>query len=151
MRTALVYWIVTLLIAWPAAARTPAEDEVRAAFARFVEVQNAHDTKALESLLADSPQFLWITRGVAIWGRAAALQRFAKLHEGTWRLEPEEALLRVVPIGEGVAQLYVPVTFTTGAQGEAPQRTRVFLNQVLVKTNGAWGVMSIFPVPAPAY
>ena len=150
MRTALVYWIVTLLIAWPAAARAPAEDEVRAAFARFVEVQNAHDTKALESLLADSPQFLWITRGVAIWGRAAALQRFAKLHEGTWRLEPEEALLRVVPIGEGVAQLYVPVTFTTGAPGEAPQRTRVFLNQVLVKTNGAWRVMSIFPVPAPA-
>ena len=150
MRTALGYWIVTLLIAWPAAARAPAEDEVRAAFARFVEVQNAHDTKALESLLADSPQFLWITRGVAIWGRAAALQRFAKLHEGTWRLEPEEALLRVVPIGEGVAQLYVPVTFTTGAPGEAPQRTRVFLNQVLVKTNGAWRVMSIFPVPAPA-
>jgi len=55
-----------------------------------------------------------------------------------------------VPIGEGVAQLYVPVTFTTGAPGEAPQRTRVFLNQVLVKTNGAWRVMSIFPVPAPA-
>ena len=150
MRTALVSWIVALFIACPTAAKAAPEDEVRAAFARFVEVQNAHDTKALESLLADSPDFLWITRGLTIWGRAAALQRFAKLHEGTWRLEPEVAGLRVVPVAEGVAQLHVPVTFTTGAPGEAPQRTRIFLNQVLVKMNGAWRVMSIFPIPAPA-
>jgi hypothetical protein len=42
-------------------------------------VQNAHDAKTQGTLLADSPQFLWITRGTAVWGRGAALQRFAKL------------------------------------------------------------------------
>lgn len=126
------------------------EDEVRAAFDRFVQVQNAHDTRALDALLADSPQFLWITRGMTIWGKEAAMKRFAALHEGTWKLDPELAALRVTPMSEGVAQLHVPVTFTTGAAGQPPQATRMFLNQVLVKSGGEWRVMSIFPVPAPA-
>jgi hypothetical protein len=125
------------------------EDEVRATFERFVQVQNAHDTKALDEMLADSPQFLWITRGTAIWGKEAAMKRFALLHEGTWKLDPDLAAMRVVPMGEGVAQLHVPVIFTTGAAGAPPQTTRMFLNQVLVKGGGAWRVMSIFPVPAP--
>ena len=143
-------WAFILLLASAGGSFASTEDEVRSAFGRFVEVQNAHDTKALEGLLADAPQFLWITRGTAIWGREAALQRFAKLHEGTWKLEPEDAGLRVVPISDTVAELHVPVNFTIGAPGATPQRTRFFLNQVLVKSNGAWRVVSIFPIPAPS-
>jgi hypothetical protein len=65
------------------------EDEVRSTFDRFVAAQNAHDVKAVESLLIGSPQFLWITRGTAIWGADVAHKRFASLYEGTWRLDPE--------------------------------------------------------------
>jgi ketosteroid isomerase-like protein len=126
------------------------EDEVRAAFDRFVQVQNAHDAKALEALLADSPQFLWITRGAAVWGRDAALQRFARNYEGTWRLDPEPASVRVAPISNDVAQLHAAVQFTVGAPGQPAQVTRFLLNQVLVKSGGAWRVISIFPIPAPA-
>lgn len=126
------------------------EDELRAFFDRFVQVQNAHDAKALETLLADSPRFLWITRGTAVWGREAALQRFAKLYEGTWRLDPDPASVRVMPISDGVAQLHATVQFTVGAPNQPPQVTRFLLNQVLVKSDGAWRVMSIFPIPAPA-
>lgn len=126
------------------------EDEVRAVFDRFVQVQNAHDAKVLETLLADSPQFLWITRGTAVWGRDAALQRFAKLYEGTWRLDPDPASVRVTSISDGVAQLHAAVQFTVGAPGQPPQVTRFLLNQVLVKSGGTWRVMSIFPIPAPA-
>ncbi len=133
-----------------ATARASTEDEVRAAFDRFVQVQNSHDMKALEALLADSPQFLWITRGTAVWGRDAALQRFAKLYEGTWRLEPDTASVRVVSISDSVAQVYAAVQFTIGTPGQPPQATRFLLNQVLVKSGGAWRVMSIFPIPAPA-
>ena len=131
-------------------ARASTEDEVRATFDRFVQVQNAHDTKALEALLADSPQFLWITRGTVVWGRDAALQRFAKLHEGTWRLDPEPTSVRVVPISGDVAQLHATVQFTIGAPGQPAQVTRTLLNQVLVKSGGAWRVMSIFPINVPA-
>ena len=126
------------------------EDEVRAFFSRFVQIQNAHDAKALEELLSDSPQFLWITRGAPIWGREAALQRWAKLYEGTWHLEPDPASVRVTLLSEGAAQLHAVVKFTTGAPNQPPQVTRFFLNQVLVKSGGAWRVMSIFPIPAPA-
>ena len=136
-------------LAWAGATWAATDDEVRATFERFVQVQNAHDAKALEGLLADSPRFLWITRGTVVWGREAALQRFSKLYEGTWRLDPEYGSLQVLPVSDTVAQLHVPVQFTTGAAGQPAQVTRIFLNQVLVKSTGTWRVISIFPVPAP--
>jgi hypothetical protein len=55
------------------------EDEVRSTFDRFVNAQNSHDVKTVESLLLGSPDFLWITRGAPLWGQDAALKRFASL------------------------------------------------------------------------
>jgi len=49
------------------------EDEIRSTFERFVTAQNAHDIKAVESLLLASPDFLWITRGAPVWGQDARL------------------------------------------------------------------------------
>lgn len=149
-RRALVAAALVTPLATALPARAAPEDEVRAAFEQFVSAQNAHDIKALEGLLAPSPQFLWITRGMVIWGRDAALQRFAKLHEGTWRLDPEVAALRIVRLADDVAQLHVPIVFTTGDAGQPPARSRLFINQVLVRSGGAWRVASIFPIPAPA-
>ena len=74
------------------------EDEARATFERFVAAQNAHDVKAVESLLLNSPDFLWITRGKPVWGPDAALKRFAMLYEGTWKLEPGSANRKVIMI-----------------------------------------------------
>ena len=126
------------------------EDEVKAAFDRFVAVQNAHDINAVKALLLDSPNFLWITRGTPVWGTEAALKRFAALYAGTWRLEPESSSLKVIMIADGVAQIYVPIMFTIGAPGQAPQQMRFLMNQVLAKTPGGWKVSTILPIPAPA-
>jgi hypothetical protein len=145
---ALQIFLSALLLNASAAFAAP-EDEVRAAFERFVQVQNAHDTATLRQLLVDSPDFLWITRGNVVWGHEAAMKRFTGLHAGTWKLEPELASLRVTMMGDGVAQLHVPVMFTVGSKGQAPEMLKMFLNQVLVKKGSAWQVMSIFPLPAP--
>jgi ketosteroid isomerase-like protein len=126
------------------------EDEVRAAFDRFVAAQNAHDIKAVESLLLGSPNFLWITRGTPVWGHDAALKRFTALYDGTWRLDPEPSGLKITMIGDGVAQIYVPIIFTIGAAGQPPQQTKFLMNQVLVKTLGGWRVSSILPIATPA-
>jgi ketosteroid isomerase-like protein len=126
------------------------EDEVRATFDRFVAAQNAHDIKAVESLLLNSPDFLWITRGTPVWGADTAIKRFAALYQGTWRLDPEPATLKVTMIGDSVAQVYVPIMFTIGAPGQSPQQTRFLMNQVLVQTQSGWRVSSILPIPAPA-
>ena len=119
-------------------------------FDRFVTAQNAHDIKAVESLLLGSPNFLWITRGTPVWGADAALKRFATLYEGTWRLEPECSGLKVAMIADGAAQVYVPIVFTIGTAGQQPQPTRFLMNMVLVRTANAWRVSSILPIPAPA-
>lgn len=126
------------------------EDDVKATFERFVAAQNAHDVRAVSETLHDSPNFLWITRGAAIWGREAALKRFESLYQGTWRLEPEASALKVMLIGETTAQIFVPIMFTIGAPGQPAQPARFLMNQILVKTPGGWRVSSILPIPAPA-
>jgi ketosteroid isomerase-like protein len=126
------------------------EDEVRAIFDRFVAAQNAHDVTAVESLLLSSPHFLWITRGTPVWGPDAAVKRFASLYEGTWRLDPEPSGLKVMMIGDGAAQIYMPINFTIGAPGQQPQSMRFLMNMVLARTPGGWKVSSILPIPAPA-
>jgi ketosteroid isomerase-like protein len=141
--------LMTLILTIKPAIAAP-EDEVRATFDRFVVAQNAHDIKAVESLLLRSPDFLWITRGTPVWGHDAALKRFGALYDGTWRLDPESSALKITMIGEGVAQIYVPILFTIGAAGQPPQQTRFLMNQVLVKTSDGWRVSSVLPIPAPA-
>ena len=131
------------------AVATP-EDEVRSTFDRFVIAQNTHDIKAVESLLLGSPDFLWVTRGAPVWGQDAALKRFAALYEGTWRLDAELTSLKVIMIGGGVAQVYVPIMFTIGAAGQPPQQAKFLMNLVLVKTQAGWKVSSILPIPVPA-
>ncbi len=126
------------------------EDEVRAVIDRFVTAQNAHDLAVVGELLWDSPQFLWITRGAPIWGRQPAIARFEALYRGTWRLEPALSDLRITLVADGVAQIYVPITFTIGAPGQEAQKTRFLMNQVLLKTPTGWKVASILPIPAPA-
>jgi len=90
------------------------------------------------------------TRGTPIWGREAALKRFKALYEGTWQLAPETAALKVVMLGDNAAQLFVPIVFSVGAPGQAPQTTRFLMNQVFVKLPAGWKVSAILPIPVPA-
>lgn len=137
-----------LLAALPVAAQSPSA-EIRKGFEAFVAAQNAHDAKALEPLLLDSDQFLWITRGAAIWGRPEALRRFEALYKGTWHLEPDYGAFRVVFTRGDAAQLFVPVRFTLGPAGQPPQEVPFLLNQTLVRSGGRWRVASILPIPVP--
>lgn len=131
------------------AGAAPVDAEVRALFERFVVAQNAHDAAAVEALLWNSPDFLWITRGTPIWGRTAAMERFRALYAGTWRLEPDMAQFRVVALGPGTAQIFVPVLFTIGAAGQPAQPSRFLMNQTLRREGDTWRVASILPIPLP--
>ena len=123
--------------------------EARVLFERFVAAQNAHDAAAVEALLWNSPDFLWITRGTAIWGREAAMERFRALYQGTRRLEPDMAQFRAVALGPEAAQIFVPVLFTIGAAGQPAQPARFLMNQTLRREGDAWRVASILPIPLP--
>ena len=84
------------------------------------------------------------------WGADAALDRFASLYEGAWRLEPDDTGLKVMMIAEGAAQIFVPIDFTIGAPGELPQQTLFLMNVVLTETANGWKISGILPIPAPA-
>ena len=145
--------IIAALVAISALSSTSAtgapEDDVRATFDRFVAAQNAHDVNGVRELLLDSPNFLWITRGTPIWGRDAAMKRFESLYQGTWKLTPDSAGLKVVLLSDGIAQLYVPIMFNIGAPGQPATDAPNLMNQTLVKTAAGWRVASILPIPLP--
>jgi ketosteroid isomerase-like protein len=141
--------LLCAVLALPQLAIAGTEDEVRSVFNAFVAGQNAHDLKAVSNTLRDSENLLWVTRGVAIWGRPAALKRFETLYQGTWKLEPEAGALKVVMLSPDTAQVFVPIVFTMGAPGQTAQTTRVLMNQVLVKTAAGWRISSILPIPVP--
>jgi ketosteroid isomerase-like protein len=125
------------------------EQEVRSTFERFVSAQNAHDIRAVKDLLWDGAGFLWVTRGTAIWGRDASLQRFEANHAGTWKLEPDLGQLRVTVLDGSIAQLFVPLVVTAGPPGQPAQATAFHMNPVLVRTAGIWRIASILPIPVP--
>jgi uncharacterized protein (TIGR02246 family) len=125
--------ISLMLLSVAAVARAGTEDEVKALFTKFVAAQNAHDVKAVGELLQDSPQFLWITRGMPIWGRDAALKRFESLYQGTWSLDPKIDELRVIELQPGVVQLYVPITFMISPAGQTAQPTRFRSDEVCTR------------------
>ena len=140
---------VLALVPLSSSARAGSADAVKMLFERFVAAQNAHDLKAVGEMLLDSQSFLWITRGRPIWGRDAALQRFQVLYQGTWRLDPAMAELRVVDLSDGVAQLFVPVTFMIAPAGQAAQPSKFLMNQILVRSGQGWKIASILPIPVP--
>ena len=75
---------ISLMIETAAAAP---EDEVRATFDRFVAAQNAHDVKAVESLLLGSPDFLWHS-GHAGMGARCSAQTFCRAVRGDMETRP---------------------------------------------------------------
>jgi hypothetical protein len=148
-RTGVFVSLAAMAVGARRAAAQAVNSEARPLFEQFVAAQNAHDTSAVEGMLWNSPDFLWITRGEAVWGREAAMERFRALYRGTWRLEPDMAKFRAVALGPEAAQLFVPVLFTIGAAGQPAQQTSFLMNQTLRREGDAWRVASILPIPLP--
>ena len=106
------------------------EEEVRAVFDKYVAIQNAHDLKAMRNLLADSPDFLWISRGKPIWGREAALKSLEERYKGTWHIDVDRKELRVISISRRVAQVYAP--------RDVPRRHKFRYDRIYVRRRSWW-------------
>jgi len=85
----------------------PVQDEIRAVFVRFVAAQNAHDADTVGSMIWDSPDFLWVSRGNPVRGSQQAIAIFRSYYKGTWHLEPDMTRFSVTPIADEVVQLLV--------------------------------------------
>ena len=135
--------LVTLPLAPARAAEAP---DPRAFFEDFVAAQNAHDAEKVRSMLWDGPQMLWITRGIQIRGADAVTARFREYYQATWQLDPDMSKFEATALGDGVAQVLVPITFTRGNPGQPPQQARILISQTYVRVGAEWRVASILAV-----
>jgi uncharacterized protein (TIGR02246 family) len=125
------------------------EDEVRAVFDKYIAAQNAHDLKTVRTLLLESPDLLWISRGRPLWGRDAALKSLEERYRGTWHIDVDRKEFRVVSVSRRVVQVYAQTQLTVGDPGVEPARNRVYINLVMVKKPEGWRIASILPIMVP--
>ena len=85
-----------------------------------------------------------------VWGAERGAQALRHAVRGNVAPRTRGSGLKVTMIGDGAAQVYVPIVFTIGAAGQQPQPTRFLMNMVLVTTPAGWRVSSILPIPASA-
>ena len=92
--------------------------EVKAAFARFIAGQNAHDEAIVSDVLVNSKGFVWAQYGGnSIWGFNEAMAAFKTAWKGSWHLDPQLDELRITSIAPGVAVLITPQLYTDGDPG----------------------------------
>ena len=122
------------------------KDDPITLFEQFIKAQNQHNLTALNNLLVDSPDFIWITKGQTIWGKESALKKFENLYKGTWNLEPDKSNLKIIILDKKTRHIYVPITFTIGELGQEPKQIKFLMNMIIVKKSGRWKVSAILPI-----
>jgi hypothetical protein len=128
-------------------------EEIRALFLRQAAGETAHDIDAIDAVLARAPvgepdPVNFVARAYRFWGREAVLDHFHTIFAGTWRFEPDESAMRVIPMGADVAHIYAPTRITVGAAGQPAATYQFHINEFAIRTPQGWRISAIVPVPA---
>jgi ketosteroid isomerase-like protein len=137
---------ITILSSSTPASAEPNDAEVRAFFMKFVAAQNAHDLNEVKSMLWNSPDMLFFSRGTEARGVEAAADRFKEYYKGTWHLEPDMSQFHTGAISPNVVQILVPIMFTRSLPGGQPQSNTFLISQTFVRDAQGWHIASILPV-----
>lgn len=138
--------IIAIMLTISIYAHTPVKNGPEDIFDQFITAQNQHDLALLDDLLLDSKDFLWVTKGIAIWGKDEALKRFKYLYKGTWTLDPEMLSFKMIKLDKNCRQIHVLIDFSIGEPGREPKQIKFLMNMVLVKKSDSWKVASILPI-----
>ena len=131
-----------------APARADPVGEARALYARFVAAQNAGDFRAVADVLLDSETFLWVTNGVAVWGRDAAIRRMSEYHRAeVWHVEADTAHAVGVELNAGTALMNVPLDLAIGAKA-GPDHFLFLVSALCVATPLGWRIAVLFTTTA---
>lgn len=128
--------------------------EIRALFLRQAAGETAHDIDVIDAVLAHTPAgqpdpVNFVARAYCFWGREAVLDHFRTIFAGTWRFEPDQDAIRVMPLGPDTAHIYAPVRITLAPPGGQPATYAFLVNEIAIRTPGGWRISAIIPVPAP--
>ncbi|MBR0641753.1 nuclear transport factor 2 family protein [Plastoroseomonas hellenica] len=126
--------------------------EIRAVFLRQAEAATAHDIGGIDAVLAHAAPgqpdpVSFIARAYRFWGREAVMEHFRAIFRGTWRFEPDQDAIRIVPLGADAAQIFAPTRVTLDVGG-APATQPFLVEEVAIRTTDGWRIAIIVPVPA---
>ncbi|MBY5355549.1 nuclear transport factor 2 family protein [Rhizobium leguminosarum] len=128
-------------------------EEIRALFLRQAAGETAHDIEVIDAVLAralpgqpDPVNF--VARAYRFWGREAVIDHFRTVFTGTWRFEPDEEAIRIMPLGPDVAHIYAPTRVTAGPAGQEAATYTFLVNEFAIRTPEGWRISAIVPVPA---
>ena len=137
--------IAVLALALTGTAHANPATEARALYDRFVAAENANDFDAVRSVLLDSPQFLWVTNGLSIWGREAAVRRMINYHTAeVWHIQPEDARAVAVEVSPSASFLHVPLELSIGSKADGPDHFHFLVSALCVATPQGWRIAALF-------
>ena len=130
----------------PAAAQVPEASSVVATYVAFVTAQNAGDLEAVRALFTQTPRFLWVSDGMSIWGRDAAIERMSLFRASeVWRVTPD--LARAVPVilDPRTAYLHLPLDLAIGTHAR-PDVLPFLVSMLCHRPEPAtpWGIAALF-------
>jgi hypothetical protein len=147
-RTFLGLGLATLagLAVTPAPARADDASSVVATYQAFVAAQNSGDLEGVRALFTQAPRFLWVSDGLSIWGRDAALERMSLFRASeVWQVTPD--LDRAVPVvlDDHVAYLHLPLDLEIG-QRSRPDRLPFLVSMLCHRSapDRPWGIAALF-------
>ncbi len=118
-------------------------DDVLALYKTFAAAQNARDLTEVRKTLLDSPRFLWVTDGMAVWGADSLLERMRLFQQSAvWRVEPDLDKAVLVPLSAESAMIHLPLTLVIGAASQ-PDRLRFLVEVVCVKMVDGWRIAAL--------
>jgi uncharacterized protein (TIGR02246 family) len=134
-----MFWVL-----WGQGVRADTPTEVRALYQQFVSAQNAGDLQKVRALLVDTADFLWVTDGMAVWGRDVAVERMSLFQKSEiWRVEPGLDQSRTVALGADAAIFHLPLVLVIGSSSPGPARLKFLVEVVCRKTPEGWRIAAL--------
>lgn len=126
--------------------------EIRAVFLRQAEAATAHDIDGMDAVFAPAvpgqpDPVSFIARAYSFWGREAVMEHFRVIFRGTWRFEPDQDAIRIIPLGTDTAHIFAPTRVTLDLRG-APATVPFLMEEIAIRTPAGWRIATIIPVPA---
>src|SRR5271155_3853850 len=123
-------------------------EEVKALFLRQAVGETTHDLAAIGGVLAHAAEgqpdpVNFIARAYRFWGREAVMDHFRKTFTATWKFEPDQGTIRIVPLGPDVAHIYAPTRITVGAAGQPGTPYEFLVNEFAIRTTEGWRISTI--------
>src|SRR5258705_13092967 len=145
MNPALAVLALFVAVLGGTAAKAGPSDEARAVYRQFAAAQNMRDLETVGALLLDSPNFLWVSDGKAIWGRDAVLKRMALFQEARiWHVEPALDKSVAVAVSDNTAFLHLPLALTLAFSPGEPDQLRFLVSVLCVRTPQGWRIAALF-------